>query len=285
VVSFNALGRLRILDLQENQIASLEGFDGHVNIEVLKLQKNQLETLQGLGPLPKLQKLFVSENKLTSLEGLEAETLEDIDLSQNQLASFDYIEGAPKLQILNVSGNQFAGDDDLPEFKKLEEPLTMLHTLLIASNPLCDTFPEPRKEILLVIPGIMKIDDTNVDDEEREACVQLMKVRAEEKAQMEMKGLSDQLGEILEKLPPEAMQKITDRETQGKEDILAEFPPPPEPSGDEDADAEPPPKPDPMPKLLKEIELAKELLAMAQAEAEAAGVGIEADAQDGGGED
>jgi len=283
VVSFNALARLRVLDLQENQIASLEGFDGHQNIEVLKLQKNQLESLQGLGPLPKLQKFLVSENKLTSLEGLEAASLEEIDLSQNQLASFEFIEGAPKIQTLNVSGNQFAGDDDLPEFKKLDKALPMLKTILAASNPLCETFPEPRKEILLVVPGVTKIDDTNVDNEERDACVLLMKVRAEEKAEMEKKGLKDQLAEILEKLPEEAAQKIMERETQGNEEILAEFPPPEPPGDDADADAEPPPKPDPMPKLLKEIELQKELLQMATAEAEAAGVLQEAppEADDG----
>jgi len=285
VFAFNALARLRVLNLQENQIASLEGFAGHSNIEVLKLQKNQLETLQGLGPLPKMQKLFVSENKLTSLEGLEAQILEELEASQNQLASMDFVDGAPNIRTLNVTGNQFAGDDDLPEFKKLDTALPELQTLLVAGNPLCDTFPEPRKEILLVVPGLMKIDDTKVDDEEREACVQLMKVRAEEKAEMEKKGLVDQLAEILEKLPEEAAQKIMDRETKGKEEILAEFPPPPEPTGDEDDDAEPPPKPDPMPKLLREIELQKELLSMATAEAQAAGVGLEAEAEAGDGED
>jgi len=280
VFSFQTLGRLRILDLQENQITSLEGFDGHQNIEVLKLQKNQLETLQGLGPLPKLQKLFVSENKLTTLEGLQAETLEELEASQNQLTSMDFVEGAPQITTLNVTGNQFQGDDDLPEFKKLDTALPMLQTLLVASNPFCDTFPEPRKEILLVIPGLLKIDDTKVENEEREACVQLMKVRAEEKAEMEKKGLAAQLADILEKLPEEAAKKIMERETQGNEEILAAFPPPPEPSGDDadGGDAEPPPKPDPMPKLLKEIELQKELLQMATTEAEAAGVGLEAEA-------
>jgi hypothetical protein len=284
VFAFSALARLRILDLQENQIASLEGFDGHQNIEVLKLQKNQLETLEGLGSLPKLQKLFVSENKLTSLKGLEAETLEELDASQNQLTSMDFVEGAPSMRTLNVTGNQYSGDDDLPEFLKLATSLPILETLLVASNPLCDTFPEPRKEILLVVPGLQKIDDTKVDDEERKACAQLMKVRAEEKAEMEKKGLVDQLAEILEKLPEEAATKIMERETAGKDEILAEFPPPPEPDEDADADAEPPPKPDPMPKLLREIELQKELLQMASAEAQASGVALEAEA-DGGGDD
>eukprot|EP00746_Dinoflagellata_sp_MGD_P160783 gnl/MRDRNA2_/MRDRNA2_87692_c0_seq1.p1 gnl/MRDRNA2_/MRDRNA2_87692_c0~~gnl/MRDRNA2_/MRDRNA2_87692_c0_seq1.p1 ORF type:complete len:425 (+),score=121.43 gnl/MRDRNA2_/MRDRNA2_87692_c0_seq1:73-1275(+) len=276
VFSFSALARLRVLDLQENQIASLEGFDGHKNIEILKLQKNQLETLQGLGSLPKLQKLFVSENKLTSLEGLAAETLEELDASQNQLASMDFVDGAPNIRTLNITGNQYAGDDDLPEFKKVATTLPILETLLVASNPLCDTFPEPRKEILLVVPGLQKIDDKNVDNEEREACVQLMKVRAEEKAEMEKKLLTDQLEEILEKLPEEAGTKIREKDAKNKEEILAEFPPPPEPSGDDaDADAEPPPKPDPMPKLLREIELQKELLQMASAEAASLGVGLE----------
>jgi hypothetical protein len=284
VFSFNALGRLRVLDLQENQIASLEGFDGHQNIEILKLQKNQLETLQGLGSMPKLQKLFVSENKLTSLEGLDAASVEEIDASKNQLASMKYAEGAPKIVTLNVAENQFQGDDDLPEFQQLGQAVPMLETLLVSGNPLCDTFPYPRKEILLVIPGLLKIDDTKVENQEREECVQLQKVRAEEKCQMELKGLVDQLAEILEKLPPELGQKILDRETKGKEDILAEFPPPPEPSGDEDGDVEPPPKPDPMPRLLKEIELQKELLQMAAAEAEAAGVGIEEPPPDEGDE-
>jgi hypothetical protein len=283
VFTFNALGRLRILDLQENKITSREGFDGHMNIEVLKLQKNQLETLAGLGPMPKLQKLFASENKLTTLEGLEAETLEEMDVSKNQLSFMYHVEGAKKLITLNVAENQFGGgsgdDDGFDEFKKMNQALPILQTLVMSGNPLCDAFPEPRKEILLVVPGLLKIDDEKVTNEEREACVQLAKVRAVEKAEMEKKGLVDQLAGILEKLPEEAAQKIMDRETQGNEDILMEFPPPPEPSGDdEDGDVEPPPKPDPMPKLLKEIELQKELLEMAGKEAEAAGVGVEEEA-------
>merc|ERR1711985_186456 len=145
----------------------------------------------------------------------------------------------------------------------------------MGGNPLCETFGYPRKEILLVVPNVMKIDDTKVDNEEREETLQLAKVRAEEKAEMEKKGLADQLAEILEKLPEEAAAKIMERETKGKEEILAEFPPPPEPSGAEDADAEPPPKPDPMPKLLRQIELQKELLDMAREEAIKSGVGIE----------
>jgi len=287
VCSFNTLGRLRVLDLQQNQIASLEGFDGHQNIEILKLQNNQLETLQGMGPLPKLQQLFVSANKLTSLEGLNAATVEEIDASQNQLASMDHVEGAPKLVTFNVAENQFQGDDDLPEFKKLYEALPMLQTLLVSGNAFCDTFQAtgPRKEILLVLPGLLKIDDTKVDNEEREACVQLAKVRAEEKAEMQKTGLAGKLAEVLEKLREEVATKILERETSGKEAILAEFPPPPEPSGDEDADDEPPPKPDPMPKLLKEIALGEELLAMATAEAEKAGVAVDPAADAGDGEE
>lgn len=278
VVSFGNLSRLRVLDLQENQIASLEGFNGHANLEVLKLQKNKLTNFVGMGSFPKLQKLLASENEIVSLEGLEASILEELDVSQNSLASMDFADGAPNIVTLNVSKNQFAGDDDLPEFKKLDTALPNLQTILVEGNPLCDTFGYPRKEILLVVPNVLKIDDTKVTNEEREETLQLAKVRAEEKAEMEKKGLVDQLADLLEKLPEEVGGKIMERETKGKEEIDAEFPPPPAPEGDEDADAEPPPKPDPMPKLLKEIALQKELLDMAREEAAKAGVGLEAEA-------
>jgi hypothetical protein len=294
VFTFNTLPKLRILDLKENQIASLEGFDGHPNIEILKLEKNQLETLKGLGSLPKLQKLFLSENKLTSLEGLDAETIEELDVSQNQLTTMEFQtpdevkdDGlrcfAPNIRTLNITANQFAGDDDLPEFSKAASALPVLETILVASNPLCDTFPDPRKEILLVAPGLQKIDEQKVDNEEREACVQLMKVRAVEITKEEKKGLGNQLAELLEQMKGqgEAAEKaaatIEEKQTKNADDIAAEFPPPAPPAEGDDADAEVE-KPDPMPKLLKEIEQLKELMAEATTAAKAAGVGLEAEA-------
>merc|ERR1719440_82753 len=188
-----------------------------------------------MGSFPKLQKLLASENEIVSLEGLEASILEELDVSQNSLASMDFADGAPNIVTLNVSKNQFAGDDDLPEFKKLDTALPNLQTILVEGNPLCDTFGYPRKEILLVVPNVLKIDDTKVTNEEREETLQLAKVRAEEKAEMEKKGLVDQLADLLEKLPEEVGGKIMERETKGKEEIDAEFPPPPAPEGDEDA--------------------------------------------------
>lgn len=279
VVPLSLLGRLRILDLQQNQITTLEGFDGHQNIEVLKLQQNQLESLAGLGNLPKLKKLLLNENKLTSLEGIDAECLEDLDASKNQLASLNFIEGAPNLLRVNVSENQLQGDDNIPEIKRLDTVLPSLEEITASSNPMYDTFPEARTEILLVLPRILKIDDTAVEDQERQDAEKLKKVRAQELAEVQKKSLADKIENLKAQLPEDVQAKLADVETQNAESILAEFPPPPEPSPDEEGaeDAEPKEveKPDPMPKLMKEIALLEDLLKVAELEAEAAGIGKE----------
>lgn len=290
VVPLNKLGRLRVLDLQQNQIASLESFDGHENIEVLKLQQNQLQSLEGLGKMEKLKKLFISENQISSLKGLDAENLEDLDASKNELASLDFIEGAANILRLNISDNKLQGDDNMPEISKLDSRLLSLQEITASGNPLYDTYSgtEPKgaqTEILLVLPRIQKIDGEAVADEDREQCEKLKKVRAFENASTKKKQLSDRIEDLKSQLGEEVQAKLDDLVNVTKEKINGEFPPLPNaddgpPEGFEGTEEEwaeqceaVKAEHDPMPKLLKEIALLEEVLAVAQEEADAAGIG------------
>lgn len=303
VVSLMALGRLRVLDLQKNEIASLESFDGHQNIEVLKLQENKLESLKGLGTLPKLKKLFVGQNALTSLEGLDAENLEVLDAPGNQLASLNFIEGAPALKSLNISGNQLAageGEDQLPEISKLNSKLQYLESINAEGNPMCGTLPDARKEILLVLPRILKIlpanetpdgpDAESVEKKERDEVERLKKIRAEENANALKNALKRQIDDLKDQLPEDVQATITAQEEADKATVEEEFPPPPEPVEAEEGAAEDEApkeveKPDPMPKLEREVKLLKALLEMVEKEAEKAGIGKEEAPAEGEGEE
>jgi len=49
------LPKLRRLNLIENEIASVENFEGHLNLEILELGKNKLKNTDGLGRMPQLK--------------------------------------------------------------------------------------------------------------------------------------------------------------------------------------------------------------------------------------
>lgn len=49
------LPKLRRLNLIENEIASVEDFEGHLNLEILELGKNKLKNTDGLGRMPQLK--------------------------------------------------------------------------------------------------------------------------------------------------------------------------------------------------------------------------------------
>lgn len=162
------LERLRFARFTGNEIASLDGFGGHPVLEELELTENKLATLSGMGTMAALTRLDLTGNELTSLEGLDAPALKSLGLGKNQLASLEHVGGAPRCVSLDLSENQLSGEDPaMPELARLGAEMPLLQALLLGGNPLADD--QVRVQALVRIPHLLRVEDEEVTNEDREA--------------------------------------------------------------------------------------------------------------------
>ncbi|XP_003783537.2 leucine-rich repeat and IQ domain-containing protein 1 [Otolemur garnettii] len=114
------LENLRVVLLNKNQLTSLHGLDGCINIQNIELSHNKITRLGGLESLKNLQQLIVDHNQLISTKGLcDTPTIIYLDCSHNHLTEIEGIENCGLLQILKLQGNYLS-----------ELPLLKNHVLL-----------------------------------------------------------------------------------------------------------------------------------------------------------
>jgi len=166
--SLAALGRLRFLRLETNEIASLDAFGGHPTIEELEVQGNKLTSFQGLGCCAKLRILDASGNAIESLKGLDAPSLTKLNVSKNSLATLEHISGAPALVDVDISGNKLESEvpDSLPtEFQRIGSDLPCLRILAMADNGVGSL----KSELIICAPQVTVIDAEPVVADDRGA--------------------------------------------------------------------------------------------------------------------
>ena len=146
---------LKILDLEENHIHSLDGIGSARSLEKLILRNNHLQVLSDdIGSLNHLKELDFSMNKLKDLPSSlgSLNVLERLDVSQNRIRCLpNSIGGLKKLKFLSVTHNlltsfpstlsQLSNLEDLQaSFNQLAslsysfETLTSLKSLLLSKN-------------------------------------------------------------------------------------------------------------------------------------------------------
>ncbi|KAH7484552.1 hypothetical protein KRP22_005717 [Phytophthora ramorum] len=131
---FLALGRLKNLWLNGNQIASVQNLRGCKLLVHLDLGRNRLQgaVSEGLDALTNLEQLNLTGNELTSVGNLAHLTkLEELNLSENKLTSLQGIM-PPNLVVLRVNGNQIS------DFQGLVTPLEKLNELYAQDNVITD---------------------------------------------------------------------------------------------------------------------------------------------------
>ncbi|XP_066541811.1 leucine-rich repeat and IQ domain-containing protein 1 [Hoplias malabaricus] len=120
IIDLGSLDRLEVLLLGRNQLTSIHGLDGAVNLTVLQLSYNFISHLSGLGSLKRLQRLSVDHNQLISTRGLcDAFTLLYLDCSYNHLSHVEGLEHCVLLNTLDLRGNSLT-----------ESPVLKNHVLL-----------------------------------------------------------------------------------------------------------------------------------------------------------
>lgn len=151
-------------------------------MHVLELRKNKLTSCSGLMAMPMLTELYLNENELTSMEGLrDLACLRKLDLNANKFTKIDdTLPTLPCLEYLDIGANLIEAPAD-GGISQLESFASTLKTLIVAGNPFADALADGvKKEVLLTIPGIEKVNDEDITPEDHEACKELRKERIKE---------------------------------------------------------------------------------------------------------
>jgi protein phosphatase 1 regulatory subunit 7 len=173
-------GTLRILELGNNSITSIEGLPPLPNLQELYLGKNRLATLhtRSMQVFPSLRILALSNNSLCSLEGLDLHfpNLEELYINNNNLTSIADFPASlsPTLTILDISNNKiqyvprqfkifshlqelWANHNLLARYEELELLPKTISTIYLEGNPLAGS-TQYRTKIRLIFPNIQQID-------------------------------------------------------------------------------------------------------------------------------
>ena len=188
IVKFPAiqLPRLRKLNLNENKIDSCEDFQGHPTLEVLELRKNKLKTCLGLRDMPALRELYLAENKIKGLTGLEnLPSLKNLHLRQNLIKVLvKPLPDLPAIFHFNVRENRIADVKQIKKFKYF----TSLKSATIIGNPVTEELGDVKKELIILLPQLTRINKDEVTPEDREDAAQEVRDRIaqEEERQREL---------------------------------------------------------------------------------------------------
>ncbi|XP_058242886.1 leucine-rich repeat and IQ domain-containing protein 1 isoform X2 [Hemibagrus wyckioides] len=130
-VDCGGLAKLEVLLLGRNQLTSIHGLDGAVNLTVLQLSHNIISRISGLGSLKRLHRLTVDHNQLISTRGLDdAFTLLHLDCSYNHLSHVEGLENCALLNTLDLRGNNLT---EMPVLKNH----VLLRELYLDDNSIC----------------------------------------------------------------------------------------------------------------------------------------------------
>ncbi|XP_062860257.1 leucine-rich repeat and IQ domain-containing protein 1 isoform X2 [Trichomycterus rosablanca] len=198
-VDCGGLTRLEVLLLGGNQLTSIHGLEGAVNLSVLQLSHNNISRISGLGSLQKLHRLSVDHNQLISTKGLkDVFTLLDLDCSYNHLSLVEGLENCALLHTLNLRGNNltelpvlnnhvllrelYVDDNSISSLKGLDSCwLPLQHSLSVAQNsithlpPLADLLSlrtldisynclSELRNICMSLSGCTLLQDLNLTD-------------------------------------------------------------------------------------------------------------------------
>ncbi|XP_049339414.1 leucine-rich repeat and IQ domain-containing protein 1 isoform X2 [Astyanax mexicanus] len=198
-VNLGSLDRLEVLLLGKNQLTSIHGLDGAVNLTVLQLSYNIISRISGLGSLKRLQRLSVDHNQLISTRGLsDVFTLLHLDCSYNHLTHVEGLEHCALLNTLDLRGNSlseipvlkdhvllrelYLDDNSISSLHSLDSCwLPLLHCLSVAQNnvtqlPLLEDLISLKtldfshnclselKNIFLSLQGCTRLQELNIND-------------------------------------------------------------------------------------------------------------------------
>ncbi|TRZ03052.1 hypothetical protein DNTS_029713 [Danionella cerebrum] len=114
--------RLRLLNLQHNNISKMQPLKHLQNLVILDLYGNQIFDMCGLSSLKSLRVLLLGNNRIQricDMDGLGK--LDALDLRNNQISEIENLSALSCLRSLNLSGNRIRRVDNLQGLNSLIE--------------------------------------------------------------------------------------------------------------------------------------------------------------------
>ena len=151
---------IKILDLSNNQITSLENVIFPTNLEILDLQNNQITSLQNVIFPTNIMKLLIENNQITSLQNVIFPTnLKFLYLENNQITSLENVIFPENLKSLELQYNQITSLENINFPRQLE-------TIKLANNRIKIikdiTFPESLIYLNLSYNNIEFIENVRI---------------------------------------------------------------------------------------------------------------------------
>ena len=118
-----ALKKLKILNLQNNQIVEINSLKEIQTLECLDLENNQIIDIQALKKLKHLKKLDLANNKIEDITALKnLKFLEELYIKNNQIKNIDEIKNIDyftKTKVIFLQGNLIEDITGLSELKQI----------------------------------------------------------------------------------------------------------------------------------------------------------------------
>ncbi|KAJ6129920.1 protein phosphatase PP1 regulatory subunit Sds22 [Penicillium capsulatum] len=126
----NVAATLKELDLYDNLISHVKGFDEFHDLTSLDLSFNKIKHIKNVSHLVHLTELFFVQNKISRIEGLEGLTkLRSLELGANRIREIENLDSLAALEELWLAKNK------ITEMKNLDA-LSNLRIISIQSNRL-----------------------------------------------------------------------------------------------------------------------------------------------------
>ena len=127
--------RLRLLNLQSNQISKIENLVSLPTLVWLDLNWNKIAEIENLHTVPSLRMLFLGKNCITRIRGLDSlKYLEMIDLHSNKISKIENLKHLTNLKSLNLSNNQISVVDSLTGWVSLNKLLLSQNRIVSEEN-------------------------------------------------------------------------------------------------------------------------------------------------------
>ena len=113
--------KLRTLNVQYNQLVSLEGAGILTGLDTLMADGNEITNIKDVAAMKELTTLYLADNKITSVQGLGGqEKLAWIYMDANSLTSLEGMGELPALETMDLSQNQLKRVQELAQMGTLE---------------------------------------------------------------------------------------------------------------------------------------------------------------------
>ena len=154
---------LKVLNLDNNGLTSLDGLQALSKLQILSASGNALQSCSGINQLSQLRVLDVSKNDIEYLTELkDLRSLEILKLAENKVTSLESTEHLESLTLLDISDNHIC---ILEDFCLLAE-LTKLREIKMEGNPCCLAM-NSRLHVVKILTQLSILDKAKVSGEEK----------------------------------------------------------------------------------------------------------------------